>query len=105
MSAPSAGRIASITVHRVNISLEAPYCWAVGWYHGATKGIVEVETDEGLTGLGEAPSLDLADYVEERTAPALIGLDPLDLDACMAAAVPAHRALRNTHEETALRAF
>lgn len=64
-------RITAVKVHRVNIALEAPYRWAPGWYHGNTKGIVEVYTDEDITGLGETGSLADAEVVESRLAPLL----------------------------------
>ncbi|GAB5471101.1 MAG: mandelate racemase/muconate lactonizing enzyme family protein [Rhodospirillales bacterium] len=42
------------------------------------RTIVEVETDDGLVGLGETRALWAAKIVEERFAPALIGLDARD---------------------------
>jgi glucarate dehydratase len=98
-------RISRVVVHRVNIRFEAQYEWVPGWSHGHTKGIVEVHTDEGVVGLGEVATLDDADYVERRLAPTLVGLDPLDLDVCMARCVPEHRNLSNLLDATALRAF
>ena len=45
--------ITHIQVHKVNLPLKTGYRWAPGVYFGATKGLVAVETDEGLTGWGE----------------------------------------------------
>jgi L-alanine-DL-glutamate epimerase-like enolase superfamily enzyme len=57
-------KITNIRATPVNIPLEAPFWWTGGLYPGTSKAIVEVETDEGLVGLGEAPSTDrlLAEY-------------------------------------------
>jgi glucarate dehydratase len=52
-------KIANIRATPVNIRLEAPLWWTGGLYPGASKAIVEVETDDGLVGLGEAPSTDV----------------------------------------------
>jgi glucarate dehydratase len=98
-------RISSVVVHRVNIPLEAPYEWVPGWSHGHTKGIVEIHTDEGMVGLGEVGTLDDAELVERRIAPRLLGLDPMDLDTCLAAAVPEYRNLSNLVDGSVLRAF
>ena len=48
-------KITDIRVTHVNVPLDAPFWWTAGLYGGASKSIVEVETDEGLVGLGEAP--------------------------------------------------
>lgn len=98
-------RISKIVVHRVNIRFEAPYEWVPGWSHGHTKGIVEVHTDEGIIGLGEVATLDDVDYLEGRMAQQLVGLDPLDLDGCLASCVPEHRTLSNLLDERAVRVF
>lgn len=98
-------RISKIVVHRVNIRFEAPYEWVPGWSHGHTKGIVEVHTDEGIIGLGEVATLDDVDYLEGRMARQLVGLDPLDLDGCLASCVPEHRTLSNLLDERAVRVF
>lgn len=98
-------RITGVSVHRVNIRLEAPYAWVPGWSQGYTKGIIEVHTDEGIVGLGEAATLDNADYVEAVIAPALVGLDPLDLDACSTICVPESRNASNLMDGAALRSF
>ena len=49
-------KITAIRATPVNIPLEAPYLWSYGALGGFSKCIVEVETSDGLTGLGEAPS-------------------------------------------------
>ena len=41
--------------------------------------ILEVHTDEGVSGLGEAKGLDVAEQIRQRFEPALIGRDPLQI--------------------------
>ena len=50
-------KITNIRVTPVNIPLEALLCWAGGLYPGTAKAIIEVETDEGLVGLGSLDHL------------------------------------------------
>jgi L-alanine-DL-glutamate epimerase-like enolase superfamily enzyme len=45
-------QITNILVHKVNLPLVTGYRWASGVYLGATKGIVEVQTDAGIVGWG-----------------------------------------------------
>jgi len=49
-------KIAAIRAMPVLIPLEAPYVWSYGVLDGFTKTIIEVETSDGMTGIGEAPS-------------------------------------------------
>ena len=46
-------KITQVTATPVNIPLRAPYRFALGSTASVTKTIVEVTTDEGLTGIGE----------------------------------------------------
>ena len=48
-------RITDIHVTHVNVPLDAPFWWTAGLYTGASKSIVEVETDEGLVGSARRP--------------------------------------------------
>src|SRR5579872_3951130 len=97
-------KITDIVVHRVNIPLETAYRWSTGHYFGGSKAILEVETNEGLVGLGEVP-VELAPTIESSHKPRLIGADPMDIEDCMRRCVPEFRALLNTHDATTLRAF
>jgi trimethylamine--corrinoid protein Co-methyltransferase len=51
-------KITNIRATPVNIPLEAPFWWTGGLYPGASKVIVEVETNEGLVGLDERETRD-----------------------------------------------
>ena len=53
-----AARIADVRATPVNIPLEAPYRFSYGSIASLTKTIVEVETDDGVVGLGEVASGD-----------------------------------------------
>ena len=48
-------KITDIRVTHVNVPFDAPFWWTAGLYGGASKSIIEIETDEGVVGLGEAP--------------------------------------------------
>ena len=98
-------RITNILVHKVNLPLVTGYRWASGVYFGATKGIVEVQTDEGITGLGEVPTVEHADIVAREFAPRLKAVDPLNLDDCHRRCIPEIRTLLNTHDSGLVKAF
>ncbi len=75
----SAGQIVSVEAWPVNVSLDAPYEFATGVYGGMSRTVVRVMTDEGLTGLGESPSVadavalwELAPELAGRPAAALL---------------------------------
>ncbi len=71
-------KIRSIRATPVLIPLEAPYLWSYGALDGFTKTVVEVETSDGVIGVGEAPSHGSARLID-AFSPLLIGQDPLDL--------------------------
>lgn len=71
-------KITAIRATPVLIPLEAPYVWSYGVLDGFTKCVVEVETSDGVVGIGEAPSHGSARLIE-AFAPLLIGRDPLDI--------------------------
>jgi glucarate dehydratase len=71
-------KITAIRATPVLIPLEAPYLWSYGALDGFTKCVVEVETSDGATGIGEAPSHAAARIID-AFSPLLIGRDPLDI--------------------------
>jgi glucarate dehydratase len=97
-------RITNVTVTPVNIPLEIPIFWTGGYYPGTSKAIIEVETDEGLTGLGEAPSAHL-DQVVQDLAPRVIGKDPLDIAGIENVCAPPWQIVQNTDDSSAVTAF
>lgn len=72
-------RIREIRATAINVPLEAPYLWSYGALPGFSQTIVEVVTNEGLVGLGEAPGASSAALIRDRLAPALVGRDPVDI--------------------------
>ena len=97
-------KITAIRATPVNLPLEAPYIWALGEHPGFSKTIVEVETDEGLTGLGEAPSHANATVID-GLAEGLIGTDALDIAGAEARCLPEVRTSVNTDDAGVVRAF
>jgi len=97
-------KITKLRATPVNIPLEAPYWWSGGLYPGTSKTIIEIETDEGLVGLGEAPSVDVVDMIE-RMGERLVGADPLDIAGCEERCVPPWRIVQNTDDPSVVKAF
>lgn len=98
-------KITNIRVTHVNVPLDAPFWWTAGLYGGASKSIIEVETDQGVVGLGEAPWWHFGEVIKAEIAPALIGADPLDIADCEARCVPPWQITANTGENAASVAF
>lgn len=71
-------KITAIRTTPILVPLEAPYVWSYGVLDGFTKCVVEVETSDGVTGIGEAPSHGAAVLID-AWAEALVGGDPLDI--------------------------
>ncbi len=80
-------RITGLRAIPVNIPFVAPYRFAYGSIASLTKTLVEISTDEGVTGWGEAADGDRSAALD-ALAPQVVGLDPLDLDAVEGACVP-----------------
>ncbi len=98
-------KITAIRATPVNLPLETPFHWSVGLYPGVTKTIIEVETDEGTTGIGESPDLASARVIEHDMAPRLVGRDPIDIAGCEALCVPEWQVVQNTDDATPVKAF
>jgi L-alanine-DL-glutamate epimerase-like enolase superfamily enzyme len=72
--------IAEIRVHPVSVPLARPFWMSLEPYAACSEIVVEVETDDGLLGIGEIhgrPQAEIARIVE-AFAPLLLGEDPLD---------------------------
>ena len=81
-------KITNVCATPINVPLEAAYIWSYGALPGFTQTIIEIETDEGLTGIGEAPSAAAAGIVAQSFAPALAGRDPIDIVGCELHRIP-----------------
>lgn len=98
-------KIAAIRATPVNIPLEAPYLWSYGSLAGFSKTIVEVETDDGLIGLGEGPSPANVATILNSFAPRLIGRDPIDIQALEQLCLPSWRGVYTDVDFASIRAF
>jgi glucarate dehydratase len=98
-------KITAIRVTHVNVPFDAPFWWTGGHSPGASKSIIEVETDAGIVGLGEAPWWHFGEVVKADIAPALLGADPLDIADCESRCVPPWQITANTGENAASVAF
>ena len=97
-------KITNIKVTPVNIPLEVPMLWTGGYYPGTSKAVIEVETDEGVIGLGESPSAHLVQVVKDLT-PHLIGMDPLDIAGIENVCVPPWQIVQNTDDSSVVTAL
>ncbi len=97
-------KITQVRLTPVNIPLEMPYLWTGGLYPGTSKVIIEVETDEGITGLGEAPSDELLPTLR-GLADRITGHDPLDIADLEGRCVPPWQIVQNTDGNAVVRAF
>ncbi len=98
-------KITALRATPVNIPLEAPYLWSYGALGGFSKTIVEVETDEGIIGLGEGPSPGNVATILNQFAPRLIGRDPIDIAGCELRCLPSWRGVSTTIDFATIRAF
>jgi len=78
-------KITRITSHILGYDLPEPLGYSQQYYTKRTAHLVEVETDEGITGWGEcfgAGNIALANkgIVEQVIQPMVLGMDPLDRD-------------------------
>ncbi|MBO9403370.1 mandelate racemase/muconate lactonizing enzyme family protein [Shimia sp. R9_3] len=97
-------KITGLKATPVNIPLEKPMWWTGGYYPGTSKTIIEVETDQGLVGLGEAPSIDVVRTIEAM-GERLVGADPLDIAGCESLCVPPWQIVQNTDDSSVVKAF
>jgi glucarate dehydratase len=97
-------KITAIRATPVNIPLEAPYLWSYGSLAGFSKTIVEVETSDGIVGLGEGPSHANVATIRAWTE-RLIGRDPFDIAALEELCLPSWRGVYTDVDFASIRAF
>jgi len=79
-------KIAAVRAHCLASDLETPFAFSQGWVKRRGACVVEVQTDDGLTGWGEAlcqglqPPQIAAAAIESALKPLLIGADPLQIE-------------------------
>ena len=49
-------KVTDVDIHVVSVPFTHPETWRFGRMWGLTNAIVEVHTDEGITGIGEVPA-------------------------------------------------
>jgi D-galactarolactone cycloisomerase len=76
-------KVTAVTCHLLQSKVERPFTSARGWlYTTRSSCIVEVATDEGVTGWGECygPAAVNKALIETQYAPRVIGRDPFDVE-------------------------
>lgn len=84
-------KITVIRATPVNGRTTRTNAWSGGKGTGFSRTIVEIETDEGVTGLGEAPRGDTAEVINRYFAPRLVGLEPSEWQTARLRCLPRHR--------------
>lgn len=98
-------KITRITATPINLPLEAPYVWVFGELPGFSTTIVEVETEDGLIGIGEAPSPQATSVIRDTLAPALIGLDAFDIAGAELRCLPYFVGVQSINDQARITAF
>jgi D-galactarolactone cycloisomerase len=79
-------KIVDVKVHPLRTPLEQPFAFSQGWVRHRSATLVEIVTDGGLVGWGEAfaqglePPQIAAAAVDSALKPHLVGADPLDTE-------------------------
>lgn len=72
-------KVIDIKVTPVTVPMEAPLRWSMGVEYGTTRAILQVITDEGITGIGETYGGNAVAHAIELSKQFVIGLDPLEI--------------------------
>jgi D-galactarolactone cycloisomerase len=79
-------KITDLQVHVLRSPLAEPFAFSQGWVYHRSATLVEVQTDTGLVGWGEAfaqglePPQVAAAAIEHALRPLVLGADPLDIE-------------------------
>ena len=79
-------KITDIRIHVLKSALAEPFAFSQGWVKQRSATLIEVLTDEGITGWGEAfaqglePPEIAATVIDKALKPLVIGADPLDTE-------------------------
>jgi D-galactarolactone cycloisomerase len=79
-------KIVDLKLHVLKSPLAEPFAFSQGWVHQRSATLVEVLTDEGISGWGEAfaqglePPEIAAAVIQHALKPLLMGADPLDTE-------------------------
>ncbi|MBM3517642.1 MAG: hypothetical protein FJX56_07130 [Alphaproteobacteria bacterium] len=97
-------KIADIRTTVVTVPTLFPYGFSQGWSDGFTRTILEVETDDGLIGLGEAPYAKSAATIRGKFLPRIKGLRVEEVETARRLCVKQHNdfgGLKDASEEAA----
>ena len=79
-------KITDIIVHIIKSKLEVPFAFSQGWVNQRSATLVEIKTNDGITGWGEAfcqglepPEISAA-VIESALKPLLLNQSPLDIE-------------------------
>jgi glucarate dehydratase len=81
-------KITAIHATAVNIPYRSAALMSAGSVDHSTRTIIEVETDCGIVGLGDASYAYASEVIKREFAPMLLGLDPLDIAALKRCCLP-----------------
>jgi glucarate dehydratase len=84
-------RIAEIRATPVSVPTLRPSAWSQGSNTGVTRTVIEVTTESGLIGLGEAPGARTAELLTGRLRDKLLGKCAIDRGALQLEALGRHR--------------
>ena len=79
-------KILDLRTHVLSTALDEPFAFSMGWVERRSTMIVELTTDDGVTGWGEAlchglqPPEIAAAIVQTALKPVVVGQDPFDVD-------------------------
>lgn len=79
-------KIVDVRIHTLRTPLEVPFAFSQGWVRNRSATLVEVLTDEGITGWGEAfaqglePPQIAAAVIDAALKPLVLGADPRDVE-------------------------
>ena len=79
-------KIVDVIPHVLSTPIEEPFAFSQGWVHKRSTMIVEIVTDEGISGWGESlchglqPPEIAASFIEFCFKPLLLGRDPFDVE-------------------------
>ena len=84
-------KITAIRATPVSARTTRSNAWSRGKGTGFSRTVIEIDTDEGITGLGEAPRGDTAEVINRYFAPRLIGLEPSEWQTARLRCLPRNR--------------
>jgi D-galactarolactone cycloisomerase len=79
-------KITDIAIHVLKSPLNEPFAFSQGWVKQRSATLIEVMTDEGITGWGEAfaqglePPEIAATVIDKALRPLVVGANPLDIE-------------------------